>query len=165
MVGLERVELRLFEKAELAGGDVISDFCAAAGIETDGLNWPPRVNESLSRRAIAFLRWCNRRLETLATPGSNTHARLSRLSRGIAGKLLNTGPQMEMTATDRDRILARCADSNERLRQWFFPERETLFDMRDTRRTTGADAAGGNRTRKMHSLHAGPGPGAERKSN
>ena len=142
VVGEERITVRLFERGVMKGDDAVEDFCAVAGIDAAGLERPARVNEGLTRRAAGVLRRLNALAAAVAKPGSGRHARLTRAARRLAlSSAVNTGPGLALTPAQRDRVLAECAQSNERLRQWLFPERRALFDMSDIDRESGAAPA------------------------
>ena len=57
--GRENLRIRIFERDQLKGGDVLADFAATIGLDLAGFPPPPRQNESLSTYAIQLLREFN----------------------------------------------------------------------------------------------------------
>ncbi|MDU8926151.1 hypothetical protein RXV86_02010 [Alisedimentitalea sp. MJ-SS2] len=165
VLGRDRVEVRLFERDVMKGHDVVDDFCAVAGIDPTDLKRPERMNEALSLRASRVLRRLNGLATSVSKRGSDRHARMTRAARRFVYAYLNQGRGLSLTPAQRDQVLAQCADSNEQLRQWLFPDRETLFDMRDVATPPGKTPGGKTQAQNLQPLHAPGLPGAERKPN
>ncbi len=66
--GAEALRVRVFDRREFKGGDLIDDFIAAAGLGIDpsGLERPPAQNRGLDPRMLEFLRRFNRHLPHLS---------------------------------------------------------------------------------------------------
>lgn len=135
--GRSTVTARLFQRSDLAGGDVVTDFLKLCGMpelsKASGTE-----NTSLLANAQEFLRLLNG-LPSAAPkptpkPPSGKPSANSRLgprppaylrdflSSAFAGK--GTLPSRR----DAEAFYASFAEANERLRAAFFPERRTLFD-------------------------------------
>lgn len=74
-LGRENVEIALYDRARLRGGDVIEDFCARLGLDAGAAKRNSR-NESLSADAVAFL-FCHNRINGRRT-GSPADSRARR---------------------------------------------------------------------------------------
>lgn len=127
--GREAIIVRIFDRAELVGGDVITDFLEAAGI---GPLATPRKegvqNPSLAAPALEFLRRINA-INIAAREGggeggtaSSKPSRLrALLTKGFPGASL-------LPARSRaEAFYARFRDSNAEVLQRYLPERERLF--------------------------------------
>ncbi len=60
--GREAIIARVFDRSQLAGGDVVQDICEVIGLDwaaLSGATRPPRLNESLDHETIEFLRHFN----------------------------------------------------------------------------------------------------------
>lgn len=126
IAGRENLAVRLLDPTALKNGDLLDDFCAAAGIDRAPLKDPPRMNPSLSAEEMAlYLRLGKRVRARLASGAPNPvfFALLGMLRR----RLPTPGTRLRLTAEQKAEIRALNAESNERLRAEFFPERETLF--------------------------------------
>jgi len=124
-VGRERFDLRLFDRDALLEGDLVRDFCAACGIELEGLVPPERVNESLTATAAELLRTMNSRIPRLLPEGG-----FNPLAAGLVDWAMSAaadGPRMALSEKQRAVLAKHVDDGNERLRKAFFPERKTLF--------------------------------------
>lgn len=122
--GRDAVIPRIFAAGDLAGGDVVRDFCALAGIRLEeGIVLPERRNVALSARAQAFLRQFNE-----AYPREKGPATLR-----INGMIYQTlaeaypGPAQRPTRAEAERLLRAYRKSNEALRRDWFPERAAVF--------------------------------------
>lgn len=60
----DAVIVKRFEKSRFKNGDLLEDFCAALDLDMEGLQRPPRVNESLTPAAQEMLRLLNRQCPT-----------------------------------------------------------------------------------------------------
>ncbi len=124
-VGRDRLEVRLMQPDALAGGDLLADFCATAGICADRFERPPRVNASLDLGEIALRRRLNAVLPVLARSGRPhpLHSAALRLLR----PLLRDRGRLRLRAEEVAQIRARTAASNEKLRRRLFWTRPELF--------------------------------------
>ena len=127
VIGPKRLIVRLTQADALTGGDLLTDFCAVAGIDARGLSRPARVNASLSTGEIALRRLLNRMLPVLAADG-RLHP-LYRFALRALRPLMRARPDRpRLTAQDRAAIFARNALSNEKIRKRYFKTRPVLFD-------------------------------------
>ncbi len=126
VVGRGRLRVRLTCRDALVGGNLLSDFCAVAGIDATGMRQPRRVNAALSEGELALRRYLNRHLPVLGADG-----RLHPLYR-LA--LLSLRPltawkrdRLRLSEDERAAILAKYQNGNEKIRKRFFARREALF--------------------------------------
>lgn len=123
--GEQAVRVRLFDPAEFAGGDLLTDFCAVAGLDMTGKQLPPAENTALDAAGAAFLLEVNRQLPN-AADGSRNRDRVA-LAQLVAG--LSSGriyPASHQQARD---FYGRFEEANERLKARLFPDRTApLFD-------------------------------------
>lgn len=117
--GAEAMDVRLFGKTSFSGGDLLTDFCQAICVPEDA-NWrrPSSQNQSINRLAQRFLAAFNRnRQERFGPDAENYRMALVRmLDRHFGGKGIKP-PRRR--AKD---FLAQFSESNEALRQAFFPD-------------------------------------------
>ncbi len=120
--GAQAITVRLFDRAELVDGDVLTDFMAQVlGRRPDlaGLVPSGNGNESLSAPALEFLRLIQ---PMVPFQMNNTvNPARQRLERRI-NRLPGT-PRPQMSATQSARIMAHYRAANDWLRQTFFPDR------------------------------------------
>lgn len=114
--GAAALQIRVFEPAQLAGGDVLRDF-----FRTAELPWPPglqslRVNESLSREALLSLRALNRHLPREA------RANLGPLSAGLF-----TGSGMPVARAEAQTFLSHFQQDNDEVARRYLG-RAQLFE-------------------------------------
>lgn len=126
--GADRLTVRLFDRAELSGGDILEDFTRAAGIDTTGF-MPGQVrNSSLGVLGQQLLLRVNRRLPRHRKDGNPVRGRAeipALFERFLAdGKRLTPDPGLVAAYAET------FAASNEWVRQTFFPDRATLFPAR-----------------------------------
>lgn len=126
IVGKDRFMPRLLTKDALHGGDLLDDFCAAAGIDRAPLQTPPRLNLSLSAEEMALYLKLGRRVPARTRSGGpntlfRTLFKVARLA------LPKPGSKISLTDDQRHQIIKTNAASNEKLRAAFFPERAALF--------------------------------------
>lgn len=122
--GRDRLIVRLFEKGELIGDSVITDFCEVTGVPSLA-HKDRRENPSLRPQYQEFLRQMNiRLLEKDTDPDGPVRARLMRTALTKLG-----GGRGQMPSRDEAEGFYRSfSESNERVRKRFFPERATLFN-------------------------------------
>ncbi|ABN79172.1 hypothetical protein [Cereibacter sphaeroides] len=123
--GQENLTVRLFDRAELTGGDILQDFADAAGINTQDFVTVNIHNPSLGRLGQQLLLRVNKRLPRYRRDGSPNPVRGDIV--GLFERFLVGGSRL---APDQKMIAAynaTFASSNEWVRQTFFPDRPTLF--------------------------------------
>ena len=122
--GRDKVHVRLFDRRELADGDVVADFVAAWGLS--GSAAYARVqdkNESIRPLAQEFLRRVNPRLEPIeGLPIDEVRGPLA----AALAKLL-PGRGARPARAEAQAFYDRYRASNEALRQRHFPDRPILF--------------------------------------
>jgi tetratricopeptide (TPR) repeat protein len=123
--GRDNVHVRLFDRRELVGGDVVADFVATWGLAGRTPYRPVcDQNESIRPLAQEFLCRVNPRLETIeGLPIEDVRgplaASLSRLLPGLGAR---------PARAEAEAFLGRYRASNEALRLRHFPDRSTLFN-------------------------------------
>ncbi|WP_370204609.1 hypothetical protein [Pararhodobacter marinus] len=126
VVGQENLTVRLFDRGVMKNGDLLDDFCAVAGIDRGPLEDPPYLNQSLSAEevdlSIRIGKWTPSRLKS-GGPNPLFHAVMALKRRGLK----QPGSKLVLSDAQHERIRAAHAESNERLRAQFFPDRERLF--------------------------------------
>ena len=125
VVGRDRLQVRLMVRDALQGGDLLTDFCAAAGICADGLARPPRVNSALSPGEIALRRRLNCLLPVQARSGG-MHPLYAAALRALAPVARNDR-RLQLSPAQVADVRARNAASNEKIRKHFFHNRPALF--------------------------------------
>ncbi len=128
VVGAERLDVRLLQPDALVGGNLIDDFCQAIGVDSAGLEHPPRENEALSAVGIEVMRALNTRIPELLLTGELNPLRHGLLQR--VKSMTEHDPKLRMTAAQRKILQREVAFSNRRLCKTFFPDRETLLTQR-----------------------------------
>lgn len=118
-----RITVRLFEPSDLAGGDVITDFCRVIGLDPAGLKRPERQNASLDLMSLELLRRVN--LLVPARTGNSHNPVRSNIVRFFERNA--TGPAKVATAAQIDAYEAFYAASNDWVCRAFFPDRQRLF--------------------------------------
>lgn len=126
VIGRGRLHLRLTRRDALVDGDLLSDFCAVAQIDAQGLIRPPRVNEALSAAEIALRRRLNRVLPVLGRDGK-LHPLYRLALRQLTPLIRGQGARLRLSEQARAEILARNRADNEKIRKRYFPKREVLF--------------------------------------
>ena len=117
--------MRLFERQSFEAGNLIRDFCVAAGIDWQpGLQMPARLNETLSYQAIRLLARVNeqvpRWIDGLINP--NRAALASSFLECFA-----TFPAYRPSRSELESYSAFYRDSEEWVRATFFPQRSQLW--------------------------------------
>jgi hypothetical protein len=123
--GRERIEVRLFDRAELADGSVVTDFLATWGLG-DVSDFVPVSdgNPSLRPEAQAFLRLLNPHL----VPPEGVRADVLR---GTVASLLERafpGSGVRPARAEAEAFYEMFRDGNEAVRHRYFPDRASLFD-------------------------------------
>lgn len=126
IAGRENLTVRLLDPTALLNGDLIDDFCAAAGIDRAPLQDPPRMNVSLSAEEMELYLKLGRIVPARFGSGAPNPVFFG-LLRLMRLRLPRPGTRIRLSETQKAEIRALNAVSNERLRAEFFPERATLF--------------------------------------
>lgn len=125
-VGRQNFDLRLMDPTYLKDGDLLADYALACGFDLQGLEIPPRINESLTAPAAEALRMLNERIPQLLHDASPNPLR-----KGLIHHLMDLSPEdaprLALSADQRAQVLDRVGAANESLRAEFFPDRATLF--------------------------------------
>ncbi|GAB5469244.1 MAG: hypothetical protein Kilf2KO_22740 [Rhodospirillales bacterium] len=123
--GKEAISARVFERERLLGKDSVTDFCQACAIDypKDYESGAPR-NESLSALEQLILRECNALAEDSA--GKLAKSELRRVFvQCIVGR--QPGRPQRPTPEEAQALRADFEESNELLRQGWFPDLEKVF--------------------------------------
>ena len=123
--GRDKVHVRLFDRRELTGGDVVSDFVAAWGLAgATPYASVPNQNEALSPLALEFLRRVNQQ----TVPADDMPA--DDLRGFLCARLsaLFPGRGVRPARAEAEAFYARFRASNEAVRARHFPDRPSLFD-------------------------------------
>ncbi|WP_085808858.1 hypothetical protein [Sphingomonas sp. TZW2008] len=116
------IQPRLFAREELAGDDLLTDFCVAMDIATPGLAaGGRRRNVSLSAEGVEYLRLLNAAVARDRRNGRDQRVLVNRVQRATPG------PGISLSAASRRAFLATVAESNDAVRRRFFPDRPYLF--------------------------------------
>jgi hypothetical protein len=117
--------VRLFERQSFEAGDLIRDFCAAAGIDWQpGLQMPPRLNETLSYQAIRLLARINEQVPRWINGQINPNRA------ALASSFLEcfaSFPAYRPSRSELERYSAFYRNSEEWVRATFFPQRSQLW--------------------------------------
>lgn len=117
--------VRLFERQSFEAGDLIRDFCAAAGIDWQPeLRMPPRLNETLSYQAIRLLARINEQVPRWLNGQINPNRA------ALASSFLEcfaSFPAYRPSHSELERYSAFYRDSEEWVRATFFPQRSQLW--------------------------------------
>lgn len=123
--GQDSVHVRLFDRAELIGADLLRDFCSLCRLNMAGKQIPSPRNQSLNQAGLDFLVELNRQLPWVVNGTLNEERRqlVSHISKLCTGKC-ELCSREEAVAFYRQFL-----EGNERLRQEVFPGRPApLFD-------------------------------------
>lgn len=120
-----QVCVRLFEREAFVAGDLIRDFCAAAGIAWHpALQQPPHLNETLSYPALRLLARVNERVPRWIDGCVNPN-------RPVLGaaflECFADHPRYLPSRAEQQRYAAFYRDSEAWVRTTFFPERSRLW--------------------------------------
>lgn len=125
--GQENIHLRIFDRREFRGGDLLKDFLYQLhGDDIDGLNTELNTqNTSLSATGITLARWVNEHI-----PMFNPNKGVSKLNRTLIELISKyiKGQPVRLTDKQRQNVVKRYEVSNELVRQRYFPERKRLFN-------------------------------------
>ncbi|MEM1386196.1 MAG: hypothetical protein AAF748_03410 [Pseudomonadota bacterium] len=115
------LHVRVCEPARLVGGSTISDALHVMGLDALAADLPTetRANPSPSLARLQIL-------QALHAAG---HGNTKRIQRALPPDTI--GKARILTRQERDDFMARYGNNNERLRELYFPDWDTLFDMGD----------------------------------
>ncbi len=118
---------RIFDRAELMGGDVVEDFLHVAGMT---LPIPPEAPSKQSNLSItlggqSLLLAAGRRMAAAGGEAWRDTPQWRRLAESVSERLAGRG--WRPTQREARAFMARYAETNERARARFFPERPSLF--------------------------------------
>jgi len=124
--GENNIKVRLFSPLDLHQGDLIADFCLAAGLNRKGKSLPARQeNVSLVREAAQFLQEVNRQIPNVVDGKKSIERDL--LVQSISN--LFPGQYRPASRKQASNFYQLFAEGNNRLRMKAFPEREApLFN-------------------------------------
>ena len=130
--GAGNLDVRLYRRDVLTGGDIVRDFCAAIGVDHRGMAMPrPHLNARISRRHASLTATVNKAVSTVLP---FTAARLN-VATGVSGALRAVVPagreRYAIPAELRARLQAEFQASNEALRQRRFADLPSLFPAAD----------------------------------
>jgi hypothetical protein len=128
VVGPERLTVRLMEPDALTEGDLLADFCAVCGLDAAPLARPERENAALTAPGAEALRVLNTRIPELRPDG--THNPLRRDLIEAVQARTKDGPRLRLDPAQAARVEEAVRSSDARLRDAWFPDRETLFPAR-----------------------------------
>ena len=116
---------RIYEDSLQGDHSIISDFCAATGINADGKRIPKQMNPSLSRQGVHFLRALN---EVMPKP-TNGQVDFERASLVQDVVELYKGKHTPLNRQRAQNFYKQFKSSNEQLRKRAFPKKESpIFD-------------------------------------
>ena len=122
--GAERVRPRIFAGGDLRGDNIVDDFCTELGLDAAELRPVPRGNRELSENAQAFLASMNQFLPMAHADPTEVRAELVRLLEAVS-----PGEGRKPARREVERFMALFAETNERVRRDWFPDRTALFDV------------------------------------
>ena len=128
--GVKNLKIRIFDKKEFKNGDLLDDFInVISGALYQNIKnkykIPEKLNESLNIEGERLLKIINKNLKRFSKDGlNNDNVKLSSIiSNYCKGKL---------KLLDKDlakKIMNEFNESNEKIKEVFFPEKEKLFDI------------------------------------
>lgn len=125
IAGEENVDVRLFDRAAFAGGDLIDDFAHAIGADASQTARPPTLNDSMPLYQLYLLLWGNRLFGKLVNRLGLLPAQRRFYSRNMP--FLFGSKRLRLSPEQAARVRAMNADSNEALRALAFPAADSLF--------------------------------------
>lgn len=123
--GRENITVRIFDRQEFEGGNLIDDFISACDLPRLEFERPEIENESLNHIGLSILCRMNRHVPEFTDEGLANSHRASIIP--FFEKHFSEGP---LLVADSDLIRAyerEFADSDEWVRAHFFPEKDRLF--------------------------------------
>lgn len=135
--GKSNLKVRLYQRHELAGGDILEDFASVVGLSIPLRPSVTRANPSLSPRGLRVLGAVNTVLPRFVLGRRNPLRRP--LNRIFETFYPGSGPTVD--ADEAAAFLARFESSNEVVRSMYFRDRGALFESLP-QRTTPTNPAG-----------------------
>ena len=129
--GPENIRPRIYDRNDLAGGDVAQDFVRTLDLPDEIIGLGGDSNAALAGEAQIVMREVNGRLSDVRAASAR------RVRRTIAA--LGEGPPLRPSRGEAKAFRAAFEESNEAVRRKWFPERETLFPDRTDRFPEVAD--------------------------
>ena len=127
-IGAENIDVRIFTRANIADGTLLSDFCSALYESLfDGLHAPAQQwNEALSRRGCELMRRVNY-LFPEPIRGKPAVEKARRFIIRVIAKYVKGDP-IRLTAEQVQQVDQRFGPSNARTCARYFPNRTHLFE-------------------------------------
>ncbi|TBX21028.1 hypothetical protein [Nioella sediminis] len=125
IAGDENVDVRIFDRAAFAGGDLIDDFADAIGVDASRTARPPKLNDSMPLYQLHLLLWGSRLFGKLVNRLGLLPAQRRFYSRNMP--FLFGSKRLRLSPEQAARVRAMNADSNEALRALVFPAADSLF--------------------------------------
>jgi len=122
--GVESLDVRLYEKAALIDEDIVRDFFGRLNIETNSMVHPGRPNKGLGKSAMVFLMSVNRHFLRLKASEAARQKVLEYLDE------VESGGSIKPDKCSVNSFMQQFSDSNEQVRERWFPERSQLFTIR-----------------------------------
>lgn len=119
-----KFHVRLFDRKELVEGDVVKDFSGIIGFSPEEEYQEISANESLDILGLELLRRVNERVSWKV--GDEVNPLRTTIDQFFV-KHLSGGPRKKATAEETKKFEDFFAESNEKVRQEFFPDRDVLF--------------------------------------
>ena len=126
--GEDNVDIRIFDKSAFPNGNIIEDFLGACGLPEDTISectMIPNQNESIKPLAQEFLRRMNEFIPRFLDEAPNP--KRGKLPHLIAEAYVGGGRKPSRAAAEN--FMQHFTESNEKLRQRKFPDRDSLFSM------------------------------------
>jgi hypothetical protein len=115
--GRENIVCRKFERAALAGGDVVEDFMAIAGIPPrDAYERPPEVNQSLDAELLEYLRLFNTHVPRFVKRAVNP----DRDNIVLLLNAISKGPLITLPGDELAKFMALFRESNAKVAMEYF---------------------------------------------
>jgi hypothetical protein len=117
--GRENIIVRRFELEDFPKGDLLLDFAAQILLDTDGLEWPPRLNEALDVRGLVFLREFNKHVPRIV----DGHLNPLRGQIVLALRELKQGQKFAVSPEIAASVEKQLQDSNDKVSTDYFDAR------------------------------------------
>jgi len=121
--GKESMNVRLYQRKKLIGGDIVRDFLEQYGVDVSGFVKPTTVNDGLSSSAISLMRMMNSRIKR----GEDMDEARIQLENGV--KSVFSGNPVLANRSEMETFFSLFDEVNEGIRKEFFPDAPTLFDV------------------------------------
>ncbi|MEM6374179.1 MAG: hypothetical protein AAF727_15585 [Pseudomonadota bacterium] len=128
-VGPDRLVMRIMERDVLHNGDLTEDFARILGLDATQCASTTMRNQAPSAAAVTFLQSINRRCAD-DPEFAKARADLVHDLRNFLRANTDHGPKFQLPADVVEKIRSDFAQSNEVLRQTFFPELAEIFPAR-----------------------------------